>query len=46
MLAIVRGLELTASGQVYQSLFDPDLVREAGDPDGEVARAATVINLD
>jgi WD40 repeat protein len=47
MLAIVRGLELTASGQVYQSLFDPDLVREmlADDPDGEVARAATVINL-
>ena len=48
MLAIVRGLEVTAIGQVHQSLFNPDLVREAlaGDPDGEVKRAAEVINLD
>ena len=48
MLAIVRGFEVTTIGQVHQSLFSPDLVREAlaGDPDGEVARAAKVINLD
>lgn len=48
MLAIVRGLEITSIGQVYQSLFNPDLVREtlAGDRSGEVARAAKVINLD
>ena len=47
-LAIVRGFEVAAIGQVYQSLFNPDLVREAlaGDPDGEVKRAAEVINLD
>ena len=48
MLAIVRGFEVTTIGQVHQSLFNPDLVREAlaGDPDGEVKRAAEVINLD
>src|SRR5262249_52715434 len=45
MLAIVRGLEVTSVGQVHQSLFNPDLVREslAGDTDGEVKRAAKVI---
>jgi WD40 repeat protein len=48
MMAIVRGLEPTTIGQVRQSLFSPDLVREAlaGDPDGEVKRAAIVISLD
>jgi len=48
MLAIVRGLEVTTIGQVYQSLYNPDLVRSAlaGDPDGEVQRAAEVTNLD
>jgi len=48
MLAVVRGLEVTALPQVHQSLFNPDLVRLAlaGDPDGEVARAAEVISLD
>ncbi|MGO9483095.1 MAG: cytochrome D1 domain-containing protein, partial [Rhodomicrobium sp.] len=47
LLAIVRGTESTAIGQVHQSLFNPDLVREslAGDPDGEVARAANVVSL-
>jgi WD40 repeat protein len=47
MVAIVRGLEATAISQVYQSLYNPDLVREAlaGDPDGEVKQAAEVINL-
>ena len=47
-VTIVRGVEETAIGQVHQSLFNPDLIREAlaGDPDGEVIRAAQVINLD
>ena len=33
---------------MHQSLFNPDLVREAlaGDPDGEVVRAAGVVSLD
>jgi WD40 repeat protein/uncharacterized caspase-like protein len=48
LLAIVRGTEATTSGQIHQSLYNPDLVREAlaGDPDGEVRLAAEVINLD
>jgi HAMP domain-containing protein len=48
LLAITRGLETTAVGQVYQSLYNPDLVREAlaGDPNGEVQRAAGVISLE
>ena len=48
MLSVVRGLAATVIGQVHQSLYNPDLVREAlaGDPDGEVKRAAEVINLD
>ncbi len=48
MLAIVRGLEVTTIGQVYQSLFNPDLVREAlaRDLNHEVEEAAKVINLD
>ena len=45
-LSIVRGFDVAAIGQVHQSLFNPDLVREslAGDPDGEVREAAKVIN--
>jgi WD40 repeat protein/uncharacterized caspase-like protein len=48
ILNVVRGLELTTIGQVHQSLFSPDLVREAlaRDPDGEVKRAAEVVNLE
>ena len=48
LLAIVRGSEIVTTGQVHQSLFNPDLVREAlaGDPDGEVALAAKAVNLD
>jgi WD40 repeat protein len=48
LLAIVRGLDATTIGQVHQSLFNPDLVREAlaGDRDGEVRKAAEIINLD
>jgi WD40 repeat protein len=47
MLAIVRGLEVTTTGQIYQSLFNPDLVREAlgGDAGGDVKRAAELVNL-
>jgi WD40 repeat protein len=47
-LNVIKGLNVTAIDQVHQSLFNPDLVREvlAGDPDGEVRRAASVVNLD
>jgi WD40 repeat protein len=45
---VVTGLELLSIRQVHQSLFNPDLVREAlaGDPNSEVAEAAKVINLE
>jgi hypothetical protein len=45
---LVRGLDVLSIDQVHQSVYNPDLVREAlaGDPDGEVAAAAKVINLD
>ncbi len=48
MLAIVRGVESVTIGQVHQSLFNPDLVVEAlaGDPGGEVKRAAEVVSLE
>jgi WD40 repeat protein len=48
MLTIARGLEVATVGQIHQSLFNPDLVREAlaGDTGGEVARAANVASLD
>jgi hypothetical protein len=48
LLAIVRGLEVTTIDQVHQSLFNPDLVREtlAGDPNGEVRKATSAINLE
>jgi WD40 repeat protein/uncharacterized caspase-like protein len=48
LLSVVRGVELTSIGPVYQSLFDPDLVHQAlaGDPNSEVERAAQLINLD
>ena len=44
----MRGLDVTTIDQVHQSLFNPDLVREAlgGDPNREVAKAAEVINLE
>lgn len=47
LLAIVRGNKSTSVGQVHQSLFNPDLVRQAlaGDPGGEVGSAAKAINL-
>ena len=48
LLHVVRGFEVTTIDQVHQSLFNPDLVREAlaGDPNGEVKLAAGVISLD
>jgi WD40 repeat protein len=48
LLSVVRGLEVTRTDQVHQSLFSPDLVREtlAGDINGEVERAAKVTNLE
>ncbi len=48
LLGIVRGLESYGIDQMWQSLYAPDLVREklAGDPNGEVAKAATVTSLD
>jgi len=48
MLAVVRGVEDATIGQVHQSPFNPDLVREAlaGDLGGDLKRAAEVINLE
>jgi WD40 repeat protein len=45
---LVRGMEVLSIGQVHQSLYNPDLVREAlaDDGDGEVAAAVKVINLE
>jgi len=47
-LHLVRGLEVITIDQVHQSLYNPDLVREAlaGDPQGELKTAAAVINLE
>jgi hypothetical protein len=47
LLSVVRGLEATSIGQMWQSLFAPDLLREqlAADPEGEVRRAASVTSL-
>ncbi len=47
LLAIVRGMETWGIDQVWQSLYNPDLVRAAveGDLTGEVAAAAKVTNL-
>jgi WD40 repeat protein len=48
LLHVVRGNEAYDVNQMYQSLYNPDLVREslAGDPNGEVKQAAEVANLD
>lgn len=47
-LSIVKGTRSFDLFQVYQSLYSSDLVREAlaGDPDGEVKRAAEIVNLE
>jgi WD40 repeat protein len=48
LLSVVRGVKPTGVDQIYQSLFNPDLVREAsaGDPDHEVEKAAKELNLE
>ena len=48
LLGVVRGLEAYDVDQMYQSLYSPDLVREslAGDPDGEVKKAAEELDLE
>lgn len=48
LLDIVRGFDAYNLGQMWQSLYAPDLVREklAGDPNREVSNAAAVLNLD
>jgi WD domain, G-beta repeat len=48
LLSVVRGLSAYGVDQMWQSLFNPDLVREklSGDPDKEVEQAATVMNLE
>jgi WD40 repeat protein len=47
ILSVVRGLDVTTTEQVHQSLFNPDLVREAlaGDPTGEYRKAVAATNL-
>jgi Caspase domain/Bacterial Ig domain len=48
MVAIVRGLNVTTIDQVHQSLYNPDLLREAlaNDPNNEVKRASDFVNLE
>ena len=48
MLSVTRGLETRGIDQIWQSLYNPDLVREhlAGDPGREVAKASEVVNLE
>jgi hypothetical protein len=48
LLSVVRGVSTTGVDQVWQSLYNPDLVREAlaGDQSGEMREAAKVINLE
>jgi uncharacterized caspase-like protein len=47
MVGVVRGLNSYSVEQMYQALFNPDLVREAlaADPDGEVKKAAGDLDL-
>jgi hypothetical protein len=48
LLSIARGMEVISVDQIHQSLFNPDLLREAlgGDPTGEMREAANAINLE
>ena len=48
LLSIVRGVDVTTIGQLHQSVYSPDLVREAvvGDVNREVERAAQVMSLE
>jgi WD40 repeat protein len=47
LLSVVRGLKDYDVRQIYQSLFEPNLVREqlTYDPDGEVREAAKLLDL-
>ncbi len=47
-LSIIRGLDVTTIDQVWQALFNPDLVRErlANDPDKLFAKASATLNLE
>lgn len=47
-VSVVSGLQVTLIDQIHQSLFNPDLVREAlaGDPNKEVEQASKVMNLE
>ena len=47
MLAVARGLDVFAIDQFYQSLYQPDLLREslARDPNGKVGAAAAKLDL-
>jgi WD40 repeat protein len=48
LISVVRGLQPYSVEQVWQSLYNPDLLREklAGDPDNEVEQASKVTNLE
>ena len=48
LLTVVRGLSITTLDQIEQSLFNPDLVREAlaRDPNAEVRNAGELVNLE
>jgi hypothetical protein len=48
LLSVVRGLDVFGIDQLYQSLYNSDLVgaKLAGDPAGEVKAAEQVINLE
>lgn len=47
LVSVSNGLRAFSVDQVYQALYRPDLVRAklAGDPDGEVAKAAAELDL-
>jgi hypothetical protein len=48
LLSLVRGTESISIQQAFRALYDPDLVHDklAGDPDGDVRRAAAATNLE
>lgn len=47
LVSVANGLTAFSVDQVYQALYRPDLVRAklAGDPEGEVAKAAAALDL-
>ena len=47
-ISLVQGLDVMSIEQVYDALYRPDLVRAAlaGDPDGTVAAAAAMLDLE